>query len=319
MTDTALPLPALRTRGVVALIDDDPGFVDILAALLTCDDYSVSPFTDPAALHEFMTARLPDLAQQWSKIGALGRSQIDAQGNVAVEALRFFATPSRFDLPLVLISDYAMPRETGLSVCSKYSDAGVQRVLLTGVADTNIAVSAFNSGFIEQYVQKQGEFFPTTISEVVRGQVAVAASRQGAPLAKMLPAELTATLAHPSAAAGLRDLLSKLHVREHIMLGEPQGMLAITATGEAVWIQLETENSLGDLEHILEIASVDAAALQRVRRHKSLMAVEWMQQIGQAPVEQDARVLSKAPLLLAATYPLQLPPELRPAVPTKGF
>lgn len=317
MTDTALPFPSVRTRGVVALIDDDSGFVHTLTDLLACYDFSVAAFTHPAALHEFMTTRLHSLSLQRSQIDAIRRAQ--AEGNVAIEALRFFATPTRFDMPLALISDYSMPSETGLSICSKYSDAGIRRVLLTGVADMSVAVFAFNSGFIEQYIQKQGERFPMTIVEALREQLTISALRRGAPLAEELSAELASTLANPTAAAALWKLLEKLQVREYMMIGEPQGMLAITATGKAIWIQLETESSVGDLiEHILDLACVDSAALERIRQRKSLMATEWMQQIDREPEEQDAQVLSVAPVLLAAAYTLQLPSELRPAVPAKG-
>lgn len=318
MADTALPLLPLHTRGIVVVIDDDHDFVKTVEALHD-DDYSVATFTEPAELHKFMAARMPAMAQHRSKIAALSRAQAEAQGTVAVEALRFFATPARFDVPLVLVSDHAMPLETGVSICSKYGDSGVQRVLLTGVADTIVAISAFNSGFIEQFLQK-GTNFPDGTFESLRRQLAISESRLGSPLAEMLPAELTTTLAHPTAKAALRELLAKLQVREYMMLGNPQGILGVTATGDAVWIQLETEDSLDDLvEHIIELECAGPATLERIRRRKSLIATGWMHQIGQELVEQDSRVLSTTPLLLAATYHLQLPPEFRPAVRAEGF
>jgi CheY-like chemotaxis protein len=318
MADIAPFLP-LHTRGMVVVIDDEKDFVTTFAGMHDDNLYSVAPFTEPAELHKFMAARLPVMAQHRSKIVAISRAQAEAQGTVAVEALRFFATPARFDVPLVLVSDYAMPLETGVSICSKYGDAGVQRVLLTGVADTTIAITAFNSGFIEQFLQK-GPNFPYGTMTSLQRQLEISQSRLGGPLAEMLPADLTATLAHSTAKAALGELLAKLQVREYMMLGKPQGILGVTATGDAVWIQLETENSVDDLvEHIIELACVGPATLERVRRRKSLIATEWMHQIGQELVEQDSQVLSMTPLLLAATYHLQLPPEFRPAVRAEGF
>lgn len=319
MPEIPLPVPALRTRGVVVLIDDDHGFLQTLEELLSSDDYSIASFTDPAALHAFMGPRLAAAAEERSKISGIWRAQMEPQGTVAVDALRYFATPNRFEMPLVLISDYAMPRETGLSVCSKYAESGVQRVLLTGVADTNVAVSAFNAGYIEQYVQKHGSTFPTSIMDALNRQLAVSSARRGASLAEKLPADLTKVLATPAAAAGLRDLLARLDVHEYMLLGEPQGLVGVTRGGDALWIQLETQTSLGDLEDILQLASVDALALERVRRRKSLVAVEWMQQIGQMQQEREALVLSTSPLLLAAAYPLDLPTDLRPAKPAEVF
>jgi FixJ family two-component response regulator len=319
MPELTLHLPVLRTYGAVVAIDDDHGFLQTLGELLACDDYSVSTFSDPAALHAFMEARRARSVEDRAKLAGIWRAQMEPQGTVALDALRYFAAPNRFEMPLALVSDYAMPRETGLSVCARYGSSGVRRILLTGVADTNVAVSAFNSGSIEQYVQKQGSTFPSSIIDTLRRQLAVAAAARGAGLAEQLNSSLTAVLADPAAASALQGLLTRLKVREYMMLGEPQGILGITREGTALWIQLETESSLDDLEDILNVAEVETAALERVRRREALVAVEWMQQIGQAQQEQPAMVVSRAPLLLAAVYPLQLPTDLRPATPAETF
>lgn len=309
----------LRTRGVVALIDDDQGFLLTLAELLASDHYRVQPFSDPAALHAFLGERIRRLTDERAKIGAIWRAQVEPQGTVAVDALRYFASPERFDSPLVLVSDYAMPRETGLSVCSKYGDSGLQRILLTGVADTNIAVSAFNSGYIEQYVQKQGTNFPTSIIDALERQLQISAAQRGGQLAANLRADLITVLANEAASDALQAYLKQLNVCEFMMLGDPQGMLAITRTGTALWIQLETASSLEDLEDILSLAEVSKAAVQRVRQRESLVAVEWMPQLGLPPEEGRATRLCAEPLLLAASFDLQLPADLQPAMPAESL
>jgi FixJ family two-component response regulator len=54
----------------------------------------------------------------------------------------------------VLIMDYAMPNMTGLDVFEQINIPGMQKILLTGVADESIAITAFNQGLIDGYIKK---------------------------------------------------------------------------------------------------------------------------------------------------------------------
>lgn len=314
MTATALPLPLLSTQGRIVLIDDDAGFLATLEGMLS-GEHRVTAFTEPAALHRFLAGRIDLLAAERMALAELWRAQAETRGTVAVQALRFFARPERFDTPLVLVSDYAMPLETGVSVCSRYANTGLRRVLLTGVADSTVAVKAFNAGAIDQFVEKQGSRFPASVLEALQRQLAASAAARAASLADRIAPELTAALASPEATKALRALLARLDVQEHLLLGEPQGLLAIARGGRPLWIQLETQASLGALQDVLELAQLPLALRQRVRERQALVAMEWMQQLGAPAGEAQAIVLGSAPLLLAAVFPLELAADLRPATP----
>lgn len=65
-------------------------------------------------------------------------------------------SPDRFARVSVLVVDYAMPTMDGLEFCAEVKDRDIRKVLLTGVADEEIAVDAFNRGLIHRYVPKAG-------------------------------------------------------------------------------------------------------------------------------------------------------------------
>lgn len=317
LPDSLKPLPALRTHGCVVLIDDDLDYVSTLEVLLASTSYSTFAFHNPAALHEFMGERVAALAEEQRILADIWRAQVEGSGTVATAALRFFARPRRFDIPLVLVSDYAMPAETGISVCSRYHHDGLERVLLTGVADDAVAVSAFNSGVIEQFVLKQSPNLTQSIIGAVEGRLHASASRRASHLASKLAPALVELFARPAINVALRGLLRAHGVREYMMLADPQGLVGITGRSQAVWIQLETENSLADLQEVLELAGADLALRRRIRQRESLVALDWMKQLGAAATETAAIVLSKDPVLVAAIHPLGLPPSLVPSAPTR--
>jgi DNA-binding NarL/FixJ family response regulator len=312
------PLPPLRTYGCVILIDDDADYVRTLEDVLSFRNFGIETFTDPAALHASVGQRVSAFSQEQAFLSEVWRAQLEASGTAAEKALAFFASPHRLHMPLVLVSDYAMPAETGVSLCSRPEYSAVERVLLTGVADNGIAVSAFNAGAIDQFVQKQGASFPTNIVNAVEGRLLASAVRRAAQLSHALPPDLSSVLSSGDTSATLDALLHAHDVCEYMMLGQPQGIVGITSKGDALWIQLETASSLQDLDDVLELAKAPPAVRTRVGQRKSLIAPDFMKQICAEPTERPSQVLSRNPLLLAAVHPLTVPARLRPCVPGRA-
>jgi len=65
--------------------------------------------------------------------------------------------PERFTTPSVVVVDYAMPSMNGLELCASLSNPYIKRILLTGQADTDIAIQAFNEGLIDQFISKKDQ------------------------------------------------------------------------------------------------------------------------------------------------------------------
>ncbi|MBM3633526.1 MAG: response regulator [Alphaproteobacteria bacterium] len=63
--------------------------------------------------------------------------------------------PKRFESISTVVVDFTMPGMNGLEICEKITDPSLQKILLTGEADENLAVQAFNKGLIHRYIKKQ--------------------------------------------------------------------------------------------------------------------------------------------------------------------
>jgi CheY-like chemotaxis protein len=62
--------------------------------------------------------------------------------------------PKRFEQVSVLIADYAMPGINGLECCKNIQNKYIKKILLTGEADNDLAVKAFNEGVINKFIPK---------------------------------------------------------------------------------------------------------------------------------------------------------------------
>ncbi len=62
--------------------------------------------------------------------------------------------PKRFDQISVVVVDYSMPKMNAIDFCRKISDPYIKKIMLTGAADSEIAVQAFNEGIIDKFFVK---------------------------------------------------------------------------------------------------------------------------------------------------------------------
>ena len=78
--------------------------------------------------------------------------------------------PRRYEQISVLIADYAMPGANGLECCAAVKDKYIKKALLTGEAENDLGIKAFNERRIDKFIQKSipnlFEVLNTAISEL---------------------------------------------------------------------------------------------------------------------------------------------------------
>jgi len=75
--------------------------------------------------------------------------------------------PERYSQISVLIIDYEMPGMNGLELCRQIDNPHIKKILLTGVADEALAIEAFNTGLIHQYIRKHDPEFVQKLIQTV--------------------------------------------------------------------------------------------------------------------------------------------------------
>lgn len=87
--------------------------------------------------------------------------------NINVRSIRdLIFDKQRFDDVTVAIIDYAMPKLNGLMVCKELNIPPLKKAMLTGQADTNIAVQAFNDKLINRFYVKDIAFLQGLAKEI---------------------------------------------------------------------------------------------------------------------------------------------------------
>lgn len=308
-----MSFPLFHRPGTVVFLDDDPDYLEMLALVLP-RQWHVRLFVDPNECINYLQQEPPFWeADAWNQQQLV--DQWRAGKPLIPQILAYWSRyTERYALTRVCVFDYSMPSMDGLSALAELVDWPGSRVLLTGQADEQLAVRAFNRGLIDQFIAKQAPDITGRLVEAVAHLLSASNPRHAQIWRATLSPEQNALLRIPSLGRDLSAFAAK-HWVEHVVIGDPFGVIGLNAQGRASWLQLETRDGLKALAELAQIEGVSAPALDELRQGRKLANLELRQAFGRSePVQlQSAFTLGEDGGLLAAVFELDASHEPDPA------
>ena len=309
MNPTNPPFALYRRPGGVVFLDDDRDYLEMLAEVMPSDWY-VRLFQRPVAC----IAVLQEETQRWEADAWAQQEIINRwrDGSPLIpQILQYWRDDgiARFGLTRVCVVDYAMPSMSGLRGLSELTDWSGSRVLLTGRADEQLAVSAFNRGLIDQFVAKQSPLIRQRLTDAIQGLRHLPYARHQEAWRATLTREQHALLCDPAISRELEDLALKQGWIEHVVIGAPFGVLGLDRQGGVGWLQLEPAEKLNELAEMAESQGWDEPTVQAIRSGKKLVDLELQLALGasQQPQPHQAFAMGGEPArLYAALFPVQV-------------
>ncbi len=276
-----MTFPLFHCPGSLAFLDDDPDYLQMLGLMLPqgwnvrlysrADDCLAQLLQEPPRWE----------ADAWAQQQIIDRWRQGATPLVP-QVLRYWADhcQPRYALTHACVVDYSMPDVDGLQVLAALSDWPGLRMLLTGQADEQIAVQAFNRALIDQFLPKQAPDVSERLNDVLRSMPSNANTRCSQIWRSTLTPVQNAQLRVPAVVQALRQLVVQQGFVDHVVLGDPFGVLGRTAEGDVSWLQLEPADGLEELESLAESVGADRATLAEIRYGRQLIDLELGQALG---------------------------------------
>src|SRR5438105_5113871 len=279
-----MSFPLFHRPGTIVFLDDDPYYLEMLALVLP-KQWHVKLFMRPLECINYLQQEPPFWeADAWNQQQLV--DQWRAGKPLIPQILGYWSKyTERYALTSVCVFDYSMPAMDGLTALGELVDWPGSRVLLTGQADEQVAVRAFNRGLIDQFIAKQTPDISRHLIDSVDHLLATPNARQSQIWRATLSPEQNALLRIPSVARELAAFAAKRWV-EHVAIGQPFGVLGMDARGNVSWLQLDTRDGLRALAELAEIEGVDAASLEDIRAGRKLANLELRQAFGRAGAVQ---------------------------------
>lgn len=302
-----MTFPLFHRPGTVVFLDDDPDYLEMLALVLP-RQWHIRLFLRPTDCIAHLLQEPPFWeADAWNQQQLI---QLWREGKPLIpQILAYWSRyTERYALSRVCVVDFSMPGMDGLQVLSELGDWPGARVLLTGQADEQVAVRAFNRGLIDQFIPKQTQDISRRLIEAVEHLLFTSHSRHAQIWRSTLNQEQSALLRAPGVDAWLAAFCAKNWV-EHVVIGAPFGVLGMDAAGKISWLQLETRQGLHALAELAEVAGVPAQGVEQIRQGQSLADIELRQALSstQPPLLADTFPIGENAALLGGLFPVDAP------------
>lgn len=294
MKPTAMSFVLYRRPGGVVFLDDDPDYLEMLAEVMPADWHARFFLRPVACIETLLREPARREADAWQQQEIVNRWREGA--SLIPQILQYWREDgiARFALTRVCVVDYAMPAMSGLRVLSELTDWSGSRILLTGRADEQLAISAFNRGLIEQFIPKQSPGLRLHLTTAIQSLRQLPDERYQQVWRATLTREQHALLCDPLFSGELESLALKQGWIEHVVIGAPFGMLALDQNGGVSWLQLEPADKLQELAEMAASQAWDEATVQDIRSGKTLVDLELQLALGAAHQPQPRQAFAMA-------------------------
>jgi CheY-like chemotaxis protein len=307
-----MSFPLFNRPGTIVFVDDDPDYLEMLALVLP-RHWHVKLFLRPAECVHYLQQEPPFWeADAWNQQQLIERWR---EGKPLIQQILGYWSKytERYSLTRVCVVDFSMPGKDGLEMLTELQDWPGSRILLTGQADEQVAVRAFNRGLIDQFIPKQEPDISRRLIDAVQALLATPHARHAQTWRVTLSPEQNALLRAPAVDAELTAFAAS-HWIEHVVIGQPFGVLGMNAAGRVSWLQLETRDGLPALAELADVEGLPPAGRDDIRAGRKLANLELRQALGLPQVELAPTIpLGEGSSLLGALFPVAGPQSPDPA------
>jgi FixJ family two-component response regulator len=259
--DTSFPICHLFYYPTEAvLVDDDPDFLDAVSLLFHRDlSYRLFQSANQALDHVNNSTQHIEMVRRCYSSYKTGPFESDTLNHIDINEIhKEVYNQDRFSTPSVVVVDYSMPEMNGLEYCMSLTNPYVKKILLTGQADTDLAVQAFNDGLIDQYISKKDQNLQAKLNRSIANLQQHYFSRTFKLITDPVIANNQSRfINNPDFVNYFRDILLRDNIAEYYLIDEPySGFFMLNDRGEISVLLILPEAQLE--QHAKNCAAADA-------------------------------------------------------------
>jgi CheY-like chemotaxis protein len=244
-------IPLCYFPTMVLLVDDNQSFLEGISYVLD-EKIAFQSYDKPYQALEFLkeTHQPRFINNDWLLKIEQGQT-IDIAGKLnggIPDISRELYKNNRFNEVSVVLVDYAMPSINGLDFCKNIKDLPIKKILITGEADDNVAIDAFNQGIIGQFIRKNTPDFSQKINIIIFNFQENYFRDISKSFAQWLKSEEECPLYDPAFVKLFKDICNKLKIIEFYLLEKTGSFLLLDIDAKPTWFIVKTEEYLDRLQ-----------------------------------------------------------------------
>ncbi|MGD9153714.1 MAG: response regulator, partial [Gammaproteobacteria bacterium] len=160
--------------------------------------------------------------------------------------------PKRFAMKTVVVVDYSMPDMNGLEVCKALQGLPLKFIMLTGKAEPETAIKAFNEGLIHRFVKKETLNFAEKLQAAIVEMQKQKFYEVSEPIIKMIASSSISCLNDSVFIEFFNKFCEKNKIVEYYLVNESGCFLLLDAEGNVSWFVIKNEKEMTDYQDIAE-------------------------------------------------------------------
>lgn len=192
------------------------------------------------------------------------------ESSVNIEAIQneLYRT-QRFSEIAVVVVDYAMPAMNGIEFCKQIKSPNILVILLTGEADVNIAIKAFNEGIIDKFIEKKPNIKEELYEEIQKLERHYFISLSNIIMHQAHPENLT-SLEDDDVAKKFYQFCQTHNIVEHYIISENGDFLLIDKSGKPFWLVIKSDSEIQRLYDYADLMQAPDAVLKALQNREKL-------------------------------------------------
>lgn len=265
-------LPLFKFPTTMLLVDDHQPFLENAPAQLNTN-YIYQTFDKPKALlqklnHTYQSIfelkhyMAYDLAMETKQHHRL---QID------LSTLRqLLYDRKRYQEIAAIIIDYDMPSMDGLTFCQQLKNPYIKKIMITGQADYEVAVQAFNEGIIDKFILKQTTDFFGELNPMIEAMHHAYFQSLTQVLHEDLKLSPYYCLHEPAVIDLISSIIKEFGIKEYYLIDESGSLLLMNTKNEQRTLLIKSEVEMALLTEIASDNAAPPALLQSIQNRELL-------------------------------------------------
>jgi CheY-like chemotaxis protein len=264
-------------------VDDDP---DFLKSLRLCLDeeltyqYEHNPvkalekLKEPSSSVQFIGQYISLLKEADIEIGAEIENQdyTNTYFNIDISGFhKKMYDPNRFKELSLVVVDYSMPPMDGIEFCKRLSSHPIQKVMMTGYADDNLAINAFNEGIIQKFIRKHDQNFERVLNDIVYEMEYAYFQKLSAVIMQNLVLRPQSCLNDPIFIDFFEKLRKEKGLIEYYLVDEAGCFLFLDMLGNIYWLIVQTEEDMNHYHHVAEDYDAPKKIINPLKKREKIL------------------------------------------------
>lgn len=300
------------------LLDDNPSFLQMF-------DFEHGQsvrhrgFTSPLQALQFMSKQ-PTLSQVLADC-MHGQTEALLDDQLLMQVVDINLSPlrqhvqdtQRYDAVSVVLVDYAMPSMNGVEFCQQLLSHPSKKILVTGQADLDVAIKAFNDGVIDRFISKDDLDFAHKIRTMVADLKQAYFIDCSHHLMQNVTTNIVSCLKNKNFIEFLQVIFRRQNVTEYYLVDANGSLLLRNQSGQYDWLILKSEPEMHGYFEVARDNEVEQSVVTALEQ-RSAMPMMISEQVWDTPVEEWLSLMvaaNKVPAVPGYYYALVSDEKLR--------